>query len=70
MTTESMEAYSLEVGDQIAVNGDVFRIIDIEDGDVLDYRLILVDEEGHHRYIEVEFSKKFRLVLDNADYID
>jgi hypothetical protein len=70
MSTDLMEAYSLEVGDQIAVNGDVFKIVDIEDGDVLDYRLILVDEEGYRRHIEVEFSKKFRLVLDNADPID
>ena len=65
MTTEAMEAYSLEVGDQIAVNGEVFRIVDIEDGDSLDYRFVLVDEEGYRRHIEAESRKKFRLVLDN-----
>ena len=65
MTTESMEAYSLEVGDQIAVNGEVFRIVDIEDGDNLDYRFVLVDEEGYRRHVEAESQKKFRLVLDN-----
>lgn len=65
MTTEAMEAYSLEVGDQIAVNGEVFRIVDIEDGDSLDYRFVLVDEEGYRRHVEAESQKKFRLVLDN-----
>lgn len=65
MTTESMEAYSLEVGDQIAVNGEVFRIVDIEDGDSLDYRFVLVDEEGYRRHIETESQKRFHLVLDN-----
>lgn len=65
MSTDLMEAYSLEVGDQIIVQGDVFRIIEIEDGDTLDYRFVLVDEEGYRRHIEAEFSKKFRLVLDN-----
>lgn len=65
MTTESMEAYSLEVGDQITVNGEVFRIVDIEDGDSLDYRFVLVDEEGYRRHIETESQKKFHLVLDN-----
>ena len=65
MTTEPMEAYSLEVGDQITVNGEVFRIVDIEDGDSLDYRFVLVDEEGYRRHIETESQKKFHLVLDN-----
>jgi hypothetical protein len=69
MTTESMEAYSLEVGDQIAVNGEVFRIVDIEDGDNLDYRFVLVDEEGYRRHIEAEFQKKFEIVLDNLSAI-
>ena len=64
MTTE-MEAYSLEVGDQVSINGGIFRIVDIEDGDNLDYRFVLVDEEGYRRHIEAESRKKFRLVLDN-----
>jgi len=65
MTTDLMEAYSLEVGDQIAVNGEVYRIVDIEDGDSLDYRFVLVDEEGYRRHVEAESEKKFRLVIDN-----
>jgi hypothetical protein len=62
-----MEAYSLEVGDQIAIQGEVFRIVEIEDGDNLDYRFVLVDEEGYRRHIEAEFSNKFRIVLDSTD---
>lgn len=69
MTTESMEAYSLEIGDQIAIQGNVFRIVDIEDGDNLDYRFVLVDEEGYRRHIETESQKKFEMVLDNLSTI-
>ena len=65
MTTEHMEAYSLEEGDQVLINGEVFRIVDIEDGESLDYRFVLVDEEGYRRHVEAESQKKFRLVLDN-----
>ena len=65
MTTDLMEVYSLEVGDQILVKGELFRITEIEDGNSSEYRLIVVDEEGYRRHIEAEFSKKFRLVLDN-----
>lgn len=66
MTTDLMEAYSLEVGDQITVQGAVYRIVEIEDGDTLDYRFVLVDEEGYRRHIEAEFSKKFRIILDST----
>lgn len=65
MTTEAMEAYSLEVGDQVAINGEIFRIVDIEDGDNLDYRFVLVDEEGYRRHVEAESQRKFSLILDN-----
>lgn len=64
MTTDLMEVYSLEEGDQIYINGEIYKVVDIEDGDVLDYRLNIVDEEGYRRHIEAESTKKFRLVLD------
>lgn len=70
MTTDLMEVFSLEAGDQIYIQGSVYKIIDIEDGDVLDYRLIVADEEGYRRFIEAESTKKFRLVLDNLASID
>jgi hypothetical protein len=65
MTTENMEAYSLEVGDQITIQGEIYRITDIEDGDNLDYRFVMVDEEGYRRHIEAESSRKFPLIIDN-----
>lgn len=69
MTTDLMEVYSLETGDQIYIQGNVYRVIDIEDGDVLDYRLIVADEEGYRRHIEAESTKKFRLVLDTLSEV-
>jgi len=69
MTTEKMEAYSLEVGDQITIQDEVYRIVEIEDGDDLDYRFILVDEEGYRRHVEAESTKKFALVLDIQEAI-
>ena len=70
MTTDLMEVYSLEVGDQIAIRGQVFRITDIEDGDSSEYRLVMVDEEGYRRSVEANSTEKFRLVLDNLATID
>jgi hypothetical protein len=67
MSTDLMEVYSLEEGDQILFQGQLFRIVGIEDGDNLDYRLILVDEEGYRRSLEADGQKKFRLVLDTVD---
>ena len=66
MSTDLMEVYSLEKGDQILFRGQLFRITGIEDGDNLEYRLILVDEEGYRRHLEADGQKKFRLVLDNV----
>ncbi len=65
MTTDLMEVYSLEVGDQILVKGELFRITEIEDGNSSEYRLMLVDEEGYQRYVEANSTEKFRIVLDN-----
>jgi hypothetical protein len=64
MTTENMEAYSLEVGDQITIQGAVYRITDIEDGDNLDYRFVLVDEEGYRRSVEAEGTNQFALLTE------
>ena len=69
MTTDLMEAYSLEEGDQILIKGELFRIVDIEDGDSLDYRFILVDEEGYRRHVEAQSQNKFQIVLDNLSAI-
>ena len=70
MTTDLMEVYSLEIGDLILLSDSLYRIIEIEDGDNLDYRVVVVDEEGYRRHIEAESTKKFRVVLDNLIVID
>jgi hypothetical protein len=64
MTTENMEAYSLEVGDQITIQGEIYRITDIEDGESLDYRFVLVDEEGYRRHVEAESTNQFALLTE------
>ena len=67
MTTDLMELYSLEEGDQILINENIYRITDItlsEEDD--DYLLYVVDEEGYRcGPIKTSPLKKFRLVIDN-----
>ena len=66
MTTEIMETWSLEEGDQILVNGEVYRIIEIGADINRNYLLFTVDEEGYRRHILLgEFDKVSVLVLDN-----
>ena len=65
MTTEIMEVWSLEVGDQIVISGQVYKIVEIEDGDSYEYRLVMVDEEGYRRHIEAPGDGRLRLVIDN-----
>ena len=64
METELMEVYSLEEGDQILVNGEVYLIQVIESASPTASRLWLVDEEGFQNSIEADDTKKFHLVLD------
>jgi hypothetical protein len=65
MTTDLMEVYSLEEGDQILIGENVYKILEIFDGIDCDYAMHLVDEEGYRRTIEVDSEKKLRLVIDN-----
>lgn len=63
MTTELFEAFSLEVGDQIVIKGDIYKICDIGVADV-DYLLYLVDENGYKRIIQAEDTKKFKVIVE------
>lgn len=67
MTTEMFEVFSLEEGDTIMVQGVSYMIVSIEDGDTLDYRLVLVDEDGYRRSIEADSTARFRVVCEEAD---
>jgi hypothetical protein len=66
--TDQIEVFSLEVGDQIKLHGDVYLITDIEDGDNLEYRLVLRDEWGDRRHVEANGTDKMRvLVADRSE---
>ena len=69
MTTEIMETWSLEEGDQILVNGEVYRIIEIGADINRNYLLFTVDEEGYRHTIAADGAKKFRLVLDTLSEV-
>lgn len=63
MTTERMEAYAIEDGDHIYVNGQLYRVFDVgvsDDG----YIFNLVDEEGNRATLCVEDTKKIPVVVD------
>jgi len=70
MTTEIMEVYSLEEGDQILFKGDVYRVISIDNDEEYDYMLRVVDEEGMLRKIGCDSRAAFRLIVDNLASID
>lgn len=66
MTTELMEIWSLEEGDQIIINGNVYLIHDIEVLDSDHTSLLLVDDEGMGKTLNVKDSQKIAvIVLDN-----
>ena len=65
MTTERIEAYALEIGDQILIGGNVYRIYDIDDLDTPDQTLFyIVDEEGISHKIRVNDYANLPVVID------
>ena len=69
MTTEMYEAYSIEVGDHVLIAGDVYKIIDITDGDETDYLIRLVDEEGNMKKVCANSQNKFSVIIDNLSEV-
>ena len=69
MTTDLMECWSLEEGDQILVNGEVYKIVEIGTDINRNYLLFTVDEEGYRHTITADGAKKFRLVLDTLSEV-
>ena len=67
MTTELMEAFSLEENDQIDVNGNLYRIvsIDYDEMNYHDHTFTLADEEGNLKKMCAASQQKVNLVLDN-----
>ena len=70
MTTEMIEVWSLEEGDTILVNGNLYLIHDIEVLDSDHTSLLLVDEEGMGKTLNVEDSQKICVImLDNLSEV-
>ena len=66
MTTERMEAYSLEINDQILIGDNVYKIYDIDELDTPDQILFyIVDEEGISHKIRVNDYTNLPVVIDN-----
>ena len=65
MTTEMYEVYSVEKGDQVVIADEVYRIIDILDGNETDYLIRLVDEEGNVKTVCANSHQKLSVIVDN-----
>jgi len=65
MTTEKMEAYCLEEGDQILIGENIYLITEV---DIVDsgYLLKMVDEEGYQRSITVADTTMIPIIIDNS----
>ena len=63
MTTERMEAFCLEEGDQVLIGDDVYKIYDIHDEEG-DYLFYIVDEEGIRHKIRTTPQTKLPVVID------
>ena len=65
MTTSLMEIYSIEIGDIVVVNGDLYTVIDTDyadEGDDL-HVLTLVDEEGNRKKLSGPTNKEVNIVV-------
>lgn len=64
MTTQSMEAYCLEIHDQVLIGEDVYKIYDIDDEAPDQILFYIVDEEGIRHKIKVHEAAKLPMVVD------
>lgn len=65
MTTSLMEIYSVEIGDILYVNGDLYTVVDsdyADEGD--DIILTLVDEEGNRKKLSGPTNKEVKIVVN------
>ena len=65
MTTDLMQVYSIEVGDTLLVNGDIYTVVDTDyadEGDDL-HILTLVDEEGNRKQLRAPGRSEVRIVV-------
>ena len=65
MTTSLMEIYSVEIGDILYLNGDLYTVVDsdyADEGDDL-HVLTLVDEEGNRKQLRAPGRSEVKLVV-------
>lgn len=65
MTTSLMEIYSIEIGDILYLNGDLYTVVDTDyadEGD--DIILTLVDEEGNRKKLSGPTNKEVKIVVN------
>jgi hypothetical protein len=69
MTTSLMEIYSVEIGDILYLNGDLYTVVDWDyaDDDEFDVLLTLVDDEGNRKQLRGPISKEVNLVV--SEYV-
>jgi len=65
MTTQKMEAYCLEEGDQILIGENIYLITEVDTADS-GYLLKMVDEEGYQRSITVADTTMVPIIIDNT----
>ena len=69
MTTDLMQVYSIEVGDTLIINGDVYSVIDTDyDEDSDDFHVLtLVDEEGNRKRLRAQGRSEVKIVV--SEYV-
>ena len=63
MITELYEAYSLEEGDELVIQGDIYRIMTISPADI-GYRIMIVGEDAMVRMLDCDDTRKFNVICD------
>jgi hypothetical protein len=64
-----MQVYSIEVGDTLLVNGDVYSVVDTDyDEDSDDFHVLtLVDEEGNRKRLRAQGRSEVKIVV--SEYV-
>lgn len=66
MTTELMQVYSIEPGDIIIINDDIYHVVGTDyadEGDDL-HVLTLIDEEGSGKVLRASGRSELRIVVN------
>lgn len=66
MTTELMQVYSIEEGDIVVINDDLYHVVGTDyadEGDDL-HVLTLVDEEGNGKILRAPGRSELRIVIN------